>query len=224
MIEDLVTVKRSKRSKHVKLRLDPVERVINLVVPEKMPLKNAYRFANDHKDWVKETLGNLPPKIEFTNGQTLPIFGDDMMITVLETPNSKRIKISVEEDSLIIKTPHDDYQNRIKSYLKKTARHGLADLANEKSEILGKQISSISVRDTKSRWGSCSSNGAISFSWRLIFAPYTAMDYVVAHEVAHLKHMDHSKEFWETCESLCANCTAGKLWMKEHGNELMRYG
>lgn len=224
MIEDLVTVKRSKRAKRVALRLDPVERVINLVVPEKMPLHKAYYFAQNHEDWVKETLNKLPDVIPFSHGQKLTVFGDEITINVLQNPDKKRIKITVENEHLNIITYHDDYQNRIKTYLKKTAKAGLSDIASEKAALIEKHISSISVRDTKSRWGSCSADGAISFSWRLIFAPYDAIDYVVAHEVAHLQHMDHSKDFWNLCEKLCLNYSAGKNWMKQHGNELMRYG
>ncbi len=224
MIEELVTVKRSKRAKRVALRLDPVERVINLVIPEKMPLSKAYRFAQSHEDWVKETLSKLPEQIHFVHGQTLPIFGDEITINIAKDTTQKRIRINVEGDYLNIKTSHDDYENRIKTYLKKTAKSGLADIASEKAEMIGKNISSVSVRDTKSRWGSCSTDGALSFSWRLIFAPYTAIDYVVAHEVAHLQHMDHSKDFWNICEKLCLNYNAGKHWMKHNGNELMRYG
>lgn len=224
MIKDLVTVKRSKRAKRVALRLDPVEQVINLIVPEKMSLSKAYYFAQDHEDWVRKTLAKLPEPAPFHHGQTLPIFGDLIAINVTKDEAVKRIKISVNNDILNVETPHDNYENRIKSYIKQTAKHGLADIASEKAEMIGKNISAISVRDTKSRWGSCSSDGALSFSWRLIFAPYEAIDYVVAHEVAHLVHMDHSKAFWALCEKLSLNYKTGKLWMKQHGNELMRYG
>ncbi len=224
MIKDLVTIKRSKRAKRVALRLDPVERIINLVVPEKMPLKQAYIFAQCHEDWVRETLEKLPQTVPFTHGQKFTLFGDDITINVIKKTEKKRTKVTVNNNLLNVTTYHDDYANRIKTYLKKTARFGLADIANEKAEMIDKHISSISVRDTKSRWGSCSTDGALSFSWRLIFAPYDAIDYVVAHEVAHLQHMDHSKKFWDVCEKLSMNYKGGKSWMKRHGNELMRYG
>ena len=86
-----------------------------------------------------------------------------------------------------------------------------------------KEIKSVRVSDTKTRWGSCSHDGRLCFSWRLAFAPYEAIDYVVAHEVAHLRHLDHSKEFWTLCEELSIDYAAGKRWMKENGSELMRY-
>ncbi len=224
MIKDLVTVKRSKRAKRVALRLDPIERVINLVVPSKMSLKKAYSFAQNHEDWVIKTLNNLAAPAPFTDGAIIPVFGDSITIDIEHNPNIKRTTIKQSDDILMVKTYMDDPTNRITTHLKKLAQRGLADMASEKADIIGKDISSISVRDTKSRWGSCSEDGKISFSWRLIFAPYDAIDYVVAHEVAHLVHMDHSKEFWAQCRELSTDFIEGKYWMQNHGNELMRYG
>lgn len=224
MIEDLVTVKRSKRARRVALRLDPTERIINLVVPEKMPLNKAYKFAQENEGWVRETLANLAPPVPFVNGVNLPIFGDTVKLSIFITPTVKRTKITQHDDLLEIHTYMDDPTNRITAHLRKIAKIGLADMASEKADIINKNIRSVSVRDTKSRWGSCSHKAELSFSWRLIFAPYDAIDYVVAHEVAHLVHMDHSKDFWSLCKKLSCNYTEGKYWMKNHGNSLMRYG
>ncbi len=224
MIEELVTVKRSKRAKRVALRLDPIERVINLIVPNKMTLKKAYSFAREHEGWVVKTLENLAPPIEFTNGAIIPIFGDSILIDVEHNPRLKRTTMKQHDDILKVKTYMDDPSNRIITHLKKLAHVGLSDMASEKASMIDKTISSISVRDTKTRWGSCSTYGKLSFSWRLIFAPYDAIDYVVAHEVAHLVYMDHSKDFWALCRELSTNFIEGQYWMKNHGNELMRYG
>ena len=100
----------------------------------------------------------------------------------------------------------------------------MQNLVHEKAAEIGKDVTSVSLRDTKSRWGSCSSNGSISLSWRLIFAPWDAMDYVVAHEVAHLIHMNHGKDFWALCATLSANYSTGKKWMRTNGHELMCFG
>ncbi|MGH1404426.1 MAG: M48 family metallopeptidase [Alphaproteobacteria bacterium] len=224
MIKDLVTVKRSKRAKRVALRLDPIERVINLVVPHHMPLQKAYFFAQEHEEWVKKTLADLPQSIPFTDGTSLPVFGDSVTLHIHHDSLLKRTTLKQEDDSLYIKTYQDDPTSRIITHLKKIARGGLSDMASDKADAIDKTIKSITVRDTKSRWGSCSHEGDISFSWRLIFAPYTAIDYVVAHEVAHMIHMDHSRDFWALCEQLCINYTEGKIWMKQNGNSLMQYG
>ena len=224
MIEDMVTVKRSKRAKRVALRLDPIERVINLVIPQRMSLKKAYFFAREHEEWVRETLENLAPAVPFIHDMTLPIFGDTVTLDIHHNPEAKRTTLKQYDDMLMVKTYQDDPTNRITTHLRKLARNGLADIASEKADMIGKTISSVSVRDTKSRWGSCSQDGSLSFSWRLIFAPYDAIDYVVAHEVAHLVHMNHNKDFWALCRDLSCNFVEGKYWMQNHGNELMRYG
>lgn len=224
MIEDLVRVKKSKRAKRVALRLDPVERVMNLVVPTHMPLKRAYKFAEVHQDWVKETLANLPKPVAYENGMILPVFGDEMRLNIERCDDVKRTKIDYAPGIMNVTTNLDDPSIRITHHLKNLAKKGLAEMASEKADEIGEKISSISVRDTKSRWGSCSHDKSITFSWRLIFAPYAAIDYVVAHEVAHLVHMDHSKDFWTLCRSLSHDFVEGKYWMRNHGNELMRYG
>ena len=108
--------------------------------------------------------------------------------------------------------------------MKRIAKKELTALAQQKAAEIGETIEKISVRDTKSRWGSCSSDGNLSFSWRLMFAPTEAFDYVVAHEVAHLVHMDHSRSFWNLCRDLSEDFIEGQYWMREHGHELMRYG
>lgn len=224
MIQDMVTVKRSKRAKRVALRLDPVERVVNLIVPSHMPLNKAYKFAQNHEEWVQQTLDNLAPPIPFANNTKLSIFGDTIRLSINKDTNLKRTTIQTNENTITVNTYLDNPTNRITAYLKKLAKTGLADIASDKADIINRKISSISVKDTKSRWGSCSQNAELSFSWRLVFAPYNAIDYVVAHEVAHLIHMNHSESFWKLCEQLSCNYQDGKYWMKNHGNELMRYG
>jgi len=224
MIEDLVNIKRSKKAKRVALRLDPVERVINLVVPERMPLKTAYSFARQHENWVRKTLEKLPNTIAFTHGTALPVFGDSVRLDITTDPTLKRTTLKQYDDILNIKTYQNDPTSRITTHLKKIARAGLSDMASEKADTINKVIKSVSIRDTKSRWGSCSQDGHLSFSWRLIFAPYSSIDYVVAHEVAHLIHMDHSRDFWNLCNELSFDYKNGKHWMKQNGNSLMCYG
>lgn len=224
MIEDLVQVKRSKRARRVALRLDPKARVVNLVVPEFMPLRKAYYFAEQHKDWVVDILNSLPDVKPFQDGEVISIFGDPVTIKIIYNPDFKRTKITQSDDQLLVETYQDDPTNRITTHLKKLARLGLADMSQDKASCINKTITSVSVRDTKSRWGSCSQDGELTYSWRLIFAPYHAIDYVVAHEVAHLVHMDHSQKFWKLCSELSSDYKSGKAWMKAHGNSLMGYG
>lgn len=223
-IENLVTVKRSKRAKRIALRLDPVERVMNLVVPHRMPLHKAYYFAQTHEDWVRQSLERMSDTIEFVDGAEIPLLGNLVQICVDQSPLYRKTTITRGRYTLNVSTPLDDPSDKIKTFLKKLAHQTLSELAEEKAAIIRKSISSVKVRDTKSRWGSCAQDGSLSFSWRLIFAPYDSIDYVVAHEVAHLRHMNHGAAFWKLCESLSEDFNEGKDWMRLHGSELMRYG
>lgn len=219
-----IKVKHSKRAKRVALRLDPIERVFTLVVPKGMSMRRAQAFAEGHESWMQEKLKALPPKVAFSNGTIIPVLGRRTEIRIHHEPDLHVTKIALEDGVLHVRTNKDDPSSRISRFLKSLIKDELQVLAKEKSEQIDKSIASISVRDTKSRWGSCSSDDTLSFSWRLVFAPPEAFDYVVAHEVAHLRHLDHSKAFWSLCRDLSDNYVEGKYWMDNHGNELMRYG
>lgn len=221
--ENLV-VKVSPRAKRMALRLDPQSRVVHLVVPKRARMENAYRFALQHEDWIYERLSELPAPVPFEDGEKLPVFGVKRMIDIYYDPDYRKTEIELLSKDLRVWTNKEDPSGRIKRFLKEEARQHMTDLAHEKAEQIGKRVKEVTIRDTKSRWGSCSEDGKISLSWRLIFAPYYAMDYVVAHEVAHLVHMNHADRFWDLCADLSEDFSTGLLWMKEHGHELMRYG
>lgn len=221
--ENLV-VRVSPRAKRMALRLDPQSRVMHLVVPKRARLENAYRFAMEHEDWIYERLSELPEPVPFEDGEKLPVFGTKRLIDIYYDPDLRKTDIELLSKELRVWTNKEDPSGRITRFLKEEARQHMTDLALDKASQIGKRIKEVSIRDTKSRWGSCSEDGKLSLSWRLIFAPYEAMDYVVAHEVAHLVHMNHAERFWDLCADLSEDFSTGLLWMKEHGHELMRYG
>ncbi len=219
-----IQVKHSKRAKRVALRLDPIERVFHLVVPKGVSMRRAQAFAEGHESWMQQKLSTLPPKMRFEDGAVIPILGVRTEIRVHHEPTLKVTKVILEDGILHVRTNKDDPSARITRFLKALIKEELTILSHEKVARIGKKIASVSVRDTKSRWGSCSSDNNLSYSWRLVFAPPEAFDYVVAHEVAHLRHLNHSDKFWDLCEELSDNFDEGKYWMSKHGNELMRYG
>ncbi|MEM6780789.1 MAG: SprT family zinc-dependent metalloprotease [Pseudomonadota bacterium] len=221
--ENLI-VKVSPRAKRMALRLDPQSRVMNLVVPKRARLENAYLFANEHKQWIYDRLAELPDPVPFEDGEKLPVFGMKRQIEVDYDPDLRKTDIELYSNELYVSTNKEDPSNRIKRFLKEEAKNHMTEMVHEKAAEIGGDVQSVTIRDTKSRWGSCSEDGKISLSWRLIFAPYEAMDYVVAHEVAHLVHMDHGDRFWDLCADLSEDFSTGVMWMKEHGHELMRYG
>lgn len=219
-----IRVKHSKRARRLALRLDPKERVINLVVPKGVSLRKAHEFARIHEGWIDSVLHELPPTIPYEHERVMPILGADRTIYIEYDESRKTTDVKLHPDRLHVKTNKDDPTPRIERYLKNLARETLTEMAEAKAVDINKTIKSIRIGDTKSRWGSCSSDGRISFSWRLIFAPSMAMDYVVAHEVAHMIHLDHSRKFWNLCRDLSIDYVEGEYWMRNHGQELMRYG
>ena len=217
-------LKVSKQARRMALRLDAKKRVVYLVVPSRTRVDKAYKFAWENRDWITEHLAGLPLPIPYANGSILPIFGKKVRIRITYDPSLKTTAIRLENHKLIVETNKEDPSARIERFLKQEALKGLTELAHRKAARIHKRIHAVSVRDTKSRWGSCNDGGEISLSWRLIFAPRAAMDYVVAHEVAHLAYLDHSEKFWDTCHKLSYSYQKGKDWIHHHGHELLRFG
>lgn len=214
----------SKRARRMALRLDAHTREMLLVVPHRASLKAAFRFAEENQEWIREKLRALPRPVPFRDGAVIPVFGRDRQLVILYNPALKFTDIQLRKDEIIVLTNKLDPALRIRRFLMDTARDRLEAMAMEKAASVRRRVLEVQVKDTKSRWGSCGDDGHIAFSWRLIFAPLKAIDYVVAHEVAHLVHMDHSASFWRVCADLSWDYEVGKGWMDENGHELMRYG
>lgn len=216
-------IKISPRAKRMALRLETKDRTIKLVIPKRASINSAYEFALEHADWIKKSIAALPAPITFTQGTIIPILGKDRTIIINYDGTLKRTSITLNKNEIIVSTNKEDPSSRIKRFLIDIAKKELTALTHEKAERIDKTIQKVDVKDTISRWGSCSHDGKISFSWRLIFAPVESLDYVVAHEVAHLVHLNHSPDFWKVCEALSNQYGKGSRWMRENSAELMRY-
>ena len=130
------------------------------------------------------------------------------------------VHVSLTEDAILISCREERLPRALQRFVVQHADKLISELSREKAARIGKRITKITMRDTSTRWGSCASDGSLSFSWRLIMAPFDAIDYVVAHEVAHLQHFDHSPDFWALCRDLSENYTMGKHWLKINGTHL----
>ncbi len=219
-----VVLRKSTRARKLALRLDTKERIFHLVVPQRTSLKKAQAFAEAHDRWMLERLEQFPPRISLIHGAEIPLFGTFRTINITLDTTLKRTSITLEDKELKALTYLKNSEERLQRFLKKTAKKRLGALAHEKAAQTSKKLNNVQVRDTKSRWGSCTSDGRISLSWRLIFAPYETLDYVVAHEVAHLTHLNHGRKFWALCEELSHDFEEGRYWIKHNSDELMRYG
>lgn len=124
------------------------------------------------------------------------------------------------EPAILVSGESQHVPRRLADFLKKEARRDLEALASHHAKASGKRIASISMKDTKSRWGSCSHDGNLSFSWRIVMAPPNVIDYLAAHEVAHLTEMNHGPRFWALCQKLCPGTDEAKAWLKRNGSAL----
>jgi len=219
-----IQVVHSKRAQRLSLRLDSYNRIVRMTVPEGVSMHKAEQFAQTHAIWIEEQLKSLPDLAPFVDGADIPIFGQLRHVKITKNKDTKRTQITLDKKLLKVQTGCHNPNAHIVRYLKKIAKETLTILSTEKASKINQHVNAVRVRDTKSQWGSCSADGTISYSWRLIFAPYEAMDYVVAHEVAHLQYLNHSKAFWKVCMELSDDYFEGKYWMKAHGKELMAYG
>lgn len=215
-----LVIRRHQRAKRICLRYNPTDHAISLTLPRHTRVSDGLHFLMQKSEWLVETLRDMPTKKHIKPGAVIPLLGKRVRMKHDAALTRKWI---VREDVLYVAGDRSEFPLRVTEALKKIASVTLTNLANRDAARIGRRINRVSVRDTRSRWGSCSSTARLSFSWRLIFAPREVMEYVVAHEVAHLRHMNHSEAFWNTVAVLCPEYEAAKDWLKLHGKDLYRF-
>ena len=222
----LVRLRRHRQARRYTLRIDAASREVVLTMPPRGALREARDFAQKHGGWIAARLRRMPEAAPFAHGVEIPLRGVAHRIvhrrnvrgTVwTETDDDGRHLLCVAGEP-----PHVD--RRISDFLKREARSDLEGMSRRFAEKLGIRIRRISVRDQSSRWGSCSTTGVLSFSWRLILAPPYVLDYLAAHEVAHLVELNHSPRFWRLVRRLDPDFERARRWLDLHGTDLHRYG
>ncbi len=221
-----VRLRRHRQARRYTLRIQAATREVVLTMPLRGSLKEAKAFAQQHGAWIAARLGRLPEATPFANDTIVPLRGTPYRI--VHRPNMRGTvwtETSADGEQLLCVTggaPH--INRRITTYLKQEARRDLDAASRRYANEIGVKIKRITVRDQSSRWGSCSSTGALSYSWRLILAPPHVLDYLAAHEVAHLVEMNHSTRFWRLLAKLSPEMKRAKVWLDVHGTDLHRYG
>jgi predicted metal-dependent hydrolase len=216
-----VLVSRNPRAKNMTLRLEPSEDTLKLVLPYGVAVAEGMRFVHQREGWIKARLAQMPPRVPFAPGAMLPLLGHARIVQ--HEPKARR-GVWEEADVIFVSGEAEHLPRRLRDWLKEKARREIVKRAEAKAEQVRKRINRISLRDPKGRWGSCSPDANLSFSWRLIFAPKDVLDYVVAHEVAHLVELNHSVRFWRLVQKLTHDAPRSRAWLKRHGNALLRYG
>ncbi len=220
--QDLEVVLRiNPRARRVLLRFDPAAGGAVLVCPTPGARRRALAFAKRNAAWVRRRLAAQPEAIPFADGVTIPLLGRPCLI---RHDPAGRGGVSRVAGEIRVSGRAEHLARRLGDWLRREARREFATRADAMARRLGIDYSRITVRDPRTRWGSCSSRGALSFSWRLILAPEWVLDYVVAHEVAHLREANHGPEFWALVAGLHDDVAGARAWLKAHGSRLHRHG
>jgi predicted metal-dependent hydrolase len=221
----LVRVRRHRQARRYTLRIHSVTREVVLTMPPRGSVKQAKEFAQKHGAWIASRLRRLPDSAPFTHGAVLPLRGLEHRIDHRRgARGTVWVEIQASERLLCVAGQEPHLPRRVHDYLKREARRDLEAASRQAAQSLGVEIERVTVRDQSSRWGSCSSSGVLSYSWRLILAPPFVLDYLAAHEVAHLSEMNHSRRFWRLVERICPDMGRAKAWLDAHGTDLHRYG
>jgi predicted metal-dependent hydrolase len=216
-----LAVRRSARARRITLRIDDASGSLVLTLPRRVALAEGLAFAEEKRRWIEHRLASLPPRVAFEPGAVIPVLGCER--TVLWSPGPPRV-VRLEEVAIRVGGERGLLARRLEAWFKRHAREEIGLRAEVMRARIGAKPGRLAIRDTRSRWGSASAGGNLNFSWRLVMAPDWVLDYVVAHEVAHLQHMNHGPRFWALVEKLVGDPDAARCWLRKHGPGLHRYG
>lgn len=211
-----VTLRQSARAKRLSLRVSRLDGRVTLTMPQHAPLREGIAFLRSKEVWLRGHLADLRPVAKADAGGTVLLRGK--AVPILAGP-WKRASLTDEGLRVAEGAPAGP---QVKAILRHQARDALAVASDRYAAALGRSYSRLTIRDTRSRWGSCSAQGALMYSWRLIMAPPEVLDYVAAHEVAHLVEMNHQPAFWATVATIHPNYAAPRQWLRDHGDALHR--
>lgn len=216
-----VTIRRSARARRLTLTVPQNGDPPRVTAPPRTPIREIRMFLLRQGDWLARAVARLPEQTTIADGAALPVAGRALHIT--HRPGPRRAPI-VEGDALILQGGDPGaVGKRVETWLKERARAEVTTIARACAADLGAKIGAIRMRDTKGQWGACTHKGDMSFSWRLAMAPPAVLDYVAAHEAAHLLEMNHGPRFWAHVEALRPNWRVQRNWLKAEGGALHRY-
>jgi len=236
-----VVLKANKRARRMILKVDPVRREVTITSPSIRGFSKALAFAQKHETWVAERLQDLPEPVPFVDGAVIPVRGEPHQI-VHDASGRARAPVRIEGPRinsdpdlplfatsdgparLLVSGKPEHLSRRVTDWLKREARRDLEEATLAHAAAYGTAPARITLRDTASRWGSCSTSRVINYSWRLIFAPPYALDYVAAHEAAHLIEHNHGPKFWRLVRTRIDDIEHAKIWLTDNGAALHRYG
>ena len=212
--------RRSARARKVSLRIDPRAGSVIVTLPARAAVSAGRALLLAHAGWVAERIGRLPAAAAFADGGAVML--DGAPVPIRHVPG--RRGTAMVDGALLVGGAAEFLPRRVTDFLRAEARRRLGAMAAAKAAQAGLRLRRVVVKDTRSRWGSCTADGTVMVSWRLLLAPPFVQDYVVGHEVAHLRHMNHKPEFWALADTLTPHRLAAAQWLEAHGAGLMRAG
>ena len=217
-----VTFLRSPRARRASLRVDAARRRIVLTAPMRMSRSTAVGFATSQAGWIANRLKRLPEARPFVDGAEVPLFGTPHLVR--HRPGV-RGTVWLEAGEIHVAGRAEHLPRRLRDWLTAEVRRRLVPLVHAKAARVERPVRRITLRDNRSRWGSCGPDATLTFSWRLVFAPPEVLDYLVAHEVAHLVHLNHGPRFWALARRLCdGSMDAAHVWLRRNSETLLQYG
>ncbi len=214
-----VRLRVSARARRLSLRVSRLDGTVSLTLPRGVRLGEARRFLQEREAWLRRHLAATPAPIRPMPGDEVPVAGRPHRLVV---GGGRAARLGDGIITLPASAP-EKTGPRVAALLKLLARERLLQASTRHAQALGRSFTGLTLRDTRSRWGSCSSEGRLMYSWRLVMAPPDVLDYVAAHEVAHLAHMDHSSAFWATVERLRPDYRPHRAWLRKNGAGLHAY-
>ena len=212
-----VILRRSARARRMTLRVARAGGEVVLTLPNRASVQDGRAFAESRAEWLRRMRAQMPALQIAAHGVALPVEGQARLITPAD---ERRVRLA---DGALMVPRSRPAGVVVAAFLKHLAHARLTAACDRHAAALGRKFRAISLRDTRSRWGSCTHDGRLMFSWRLAMAPPLVLDYVAAHEVAHLAHMDHSDRFWAEVERLMPGHAPHRAWLRAHGADLQAW-
>ena len=211
-------LRRSARAKRISLRISQLDGRVTLTLPKRLAEREALDFARSKEGWIRKHLDARGADLQVLPGVEVPVAGQ-----MLKVARGAGRRVQIGADIIAVPGPEERVGVRLASHLKLVARDRLAAASDASAAQRGLGYSRLTLRDTRTRWGSSTSDGALMFSWRLIMTPPGVLNYVAAHEVAHLAQMNHSPAFWAEVTRLYGDYDPPRRWLRTHGSGLHRY-
>jgi predicted metal-dependent hydrolase len=210
------TVRRSSRARRVRVSVD-AERGVEVVLPQRAPERAAASAVRELRPWIERRLSEVEQvrAVVASRDGTVPYLGEELLLM----PERGRTRVHRRGD--VLRVPAGDASAALERWYRRQAKAEIAPRLDRAVAALGTNYTALTIRNQRTRWGSCSSTGAMSFNWRLLLAPEDVLDYVVWHEACHLIHMDHSPRFWALVERHVPGFASPRRWLRRHGATLV---